>query len=308
MSYSKKMWSMDAQQSGRVDAEEEAISFSKEDEFLCHLTQEEKECLGFLIETIDALEVDLEEDDKEGATVGEGTIGDGFYEFLGMVCSTRPTDKAADEPGTCDYAIGKASAVATSPATEKANIRSMAAVPGLGPTPNQKATAERDEKQKKLLKYQGSEATMGLESKSTKQSRVSRIDEQCPSRSLTLLPAHARKFDTILRSGVSVQELRAQVLARLSGSAQQQPGSQTEGLATQSHSVRLLGMPEQRAARQVALQRLGLWKLATGTPGSTDSTSARPLATENPQKSASPQSPMETDHKAALKKLGLLNL
>ncbi|XP_059800775.1 uncharacterized protein LOC132378075 isoform X2 [Hypanus sabinus] len=291
MSYSKNMWSMDAQQSGRVDAEEEAITFSKEDEFLCHLSQEEKECLGFLIETIDALEVDLEEDDKEGATMGEGTIGDGFYEFLGMVCSTRPTDKAAgpDESGTCDYAIGKAGAVATSPATEKANIRSMAAVPGLDPTPNQKATAERDEKQKKLLKYQGSEATMGLESKSTK---LSRIDEQCPSRSLTLLPAHARKFDTILRSGVSVQELRAQVLARLSGSAQQQPGSQTEGLATQSHSVRLLGVPEQRATRQLALQK----------PGSTDSTSARP------QKSASPQSPMERDHEAALKKLGLLNL
>ncbi|XP_072136950.1 uncharacterized protein [Mobula birostris] len=299
---------MDAQQSRQVNAEEEAITFSKEDEFLCHLSQEEKECLGFLIETIDALEVDLEEDDKEGATMGEGTIGDGFYEFLGMVCSTQPTEEAADESGTCDYAIGKADEIATSLATEKANIRSMAVVPGLGPTPNQKATAEGDKKQKKLLKYQGSEATMGLESDTTKQSRASRIDEQSPSRSLTLLPAHARKFDTILRSGVSVQELRAQVLARLSGSAQQQPGGQTEGLATQSHSLRLLGTPEQRAARQVALQRLGLWKLASGAPSSTDATSAQPLTTENSQKSASPQSPMEADREAALKKLGLLNL
>ncbi|XP_078269953.1 uncharacterized protein LOC144601610 [Rhinoraja longicauda] len=301
-----------AQESGRVDTEEETAIYSKEDEFLSHLSQQEKECLGFLIETIDALEVDLEDDDKEGATMGDGIIGDGFYEFLGMVCSTRPPKEKArpneSRPCVIAGAIGNVDPVASSPAAEMVNVRGLASIPGLGPTPKQMATTKRDKKQVKKLKYQGSEGAMGLESGATGESSVSRPDEQGSHRSLTLLPAHAKKFDTILRSGVSVQELRAQVLARLSGSAQKQPGSQLEGLAAHSDSLRLLGTPEQRAARQDALQRMGLWKLTGDASRANDAASAQPLATEKAQKSTSPPSAAEKDSEAALKKLGLLSL
>ncbi|XP_069792348.1 uncharacterized protein [Narcine bancroftii] len=290
-----------AQESGRVNVEEDASAFSKGDEFLSHLTQEEKECLGFLIETIDALEVDLEEEEKEGATKGDGAIGDGFYEFLGMVYTTRPAKESGD-PGAGDDVgiIGQVDAVGSSTGAEMANARGMVSVPGLGPTPNRAATTEGDAKQK----CQGSEATIGLEFNTASQP-VS--DEQSTPRSLTLLPAHARKFDTILRSGVSVQELRAQVLARLSGSAQKKPSGQVEGLVAQSDSLRLLGTPEQRAARQDALQRLGLWKFTGGAASRNDTACTQPLAAEKAQKPSS-QSPTEEDHEAALKKLGLLNL
>lgn len=297
-----------AQESGSVNTEEEAATYSKEDEFLSHLSQEEKECLGFLIETIDALEVDLEDDDKEG----DGIIGDGFYEFLGMVCSTRPTKEKArpNESRPCDIVgvVGNVEPVASSPVAEMVNVRGLASIPGLGPTPKQKATTKGDKKQVKKLKYHGSEDAMGLESGAPGQSWVSEPDEQGSPRSLTLLPAHAKKFDTILRSGVSVHELRAQVLARLSGSAQKQPSSQLEGLAAHSDSLRLLGSPEQRAARQDALQRLGLWKLTGDASRGNDAVSTQPLATEKAQKSTSPPSAAEKDREAALKKLGLLNL
>ncbi|XP_067855190.1 proline and serine-rich protein 2-like [Heptranchias perlo] len=299
-----------AQESGRVNTEGEAATFSKEDEFLRHLSHEEKECLSFLIETIDSLEVELEEDDEEGVTKGDSIISDGFYEFLGMVCSTRQTDGTAgpDDAGSCDNVgtIRNVDTFTSSPPAEMINNRDTESVPGLYTTPNQTAASEEGMKEKEPIKHRGSETTIAFESNISNQSRDTSPDEQRSPRTLTLLPAHAKKFDTILRSGVSVQELRAQVLARLSGSGQR-PSSQVAGLAAQPNSLRLLGGPEQKAARQEALQRLGLWKF-TGGLSNSNSSSSQTLAMEGAQQSKSPQSPTEKDHEEALKKLGLLNL
>ncbi|XP_078399362.1 uncharacterized protein LOC144681558 [Cetorhinus maximus] len=300
-----------AQESGRLNTEGEAATLSKEDEFLRHLSQEEKECLSFLIETIDSLEVELEEDDEEGVMKGDSTISDGFYEFLGMVCGTRQTEDAAgpDDAGVCDNVgiIGNVDVITSHPPAQRINNRGMESVPVVDTRPNQTATFEEGKKEEST-KHLGSETMIALGSNVSNQSRETTPDEQSSPRTLTLLPAHAKKFDTILRSGVSVQELRAQVLARLSGSGQKKPSSQVEGLAAQSNSLRLLGRPEQKAARQDALQRLGLLKFTGGLSNSNNSSSSQPLATEGTQQLKSPQSPTEKDHKKALKKLGLLNL
>ncbi|XP_041048080.1 uncharacterized protein LOC121280298 [Carcharodon carcharias] len=280
-----------AQESGRLSTEGEAATLSKEDEFLRHLSQEEKECLSFLIETIDSLEVELEEDDEEGVMKGDSTISDGFYEFLGMVCGTRQTEDTAgpDDAGVCDNVgvIGNVEAITSHPSAQRINNRSMESVPVVDTTPNQTATFEEGKKEKESMKHQGSETMIALGSNVSNQSRETAPDEQSSPRTLTLLPAHAKKFDTILRSGVSVQELRAQVLARLSGSGQKKPSSQVEGLAAQSNSLRLLGRPEQKAARQDALQRLGLLKFTGGLSNSNNSSSSQPLETEGTQQFSS---------------------
>ncbi|XP_078059507.1 uncharacterized protein LOC144485134 [Mustelus asterias] len=300
-----------AQEGGRFNTEGEAATLSKEDEFLRHLSQEEKECLSFLIETIDSLEVELEEDDEEGVTKGESTISDGFYEFLGMVCSTRQTEDTADtdDVGSCDSGgiIGNVDVVTSSPSAQWINNQGTELVPVVDTTPDQTAAFEEGKKEESA-KHQGSETMIALESNASNQYKEIASDEHSSSRTLTLLPAHAKKFDTILRSGVSVQELRAQVLARLGGSGQKKPSSQVEGLAAQSNSLRLLGRPEQKAARQDALQRLGLLKFTGGLSNSNNSSSSssQPLGTEGTQQLKSP--PAEKDHKEALKKLGLLNL
>ncbi|XP_038668320.1 uncharacterized protein LOC119973874 [Scyliorhinus canicula] len=296
------------QESGRFNTEGEAATLSKEDEFLRHLSQEEKECLSFLIETIDSLEVELEADDEEGVTKGESTISDGFYEFLGMVCSTRQTEDTADPDvaGCCDNIgiIGNVDVITSNPPDLRINNRGPELVSVVDSAPNQTAL-EEGKKEKESMKRQRSETATALEPKVLNQSReTASSDDQSSARALTLLPAHAKKFDTILRSGVSVQELRAQVLARLSESGQKKPATQVEGLAAQSNSLRLLGRPEQKAARQDALQRLGLLKFTGGLSNiSNSSTSSQPLGTEG-----TPQPPTEKDHKEALKKLGLLNL
>ncbi|XP_067908114.1 uncharacterized protein [Heterodontus francisci] len=286
-------------------------SGSREDAFLCHLSQDEKECLSFLIETIDSLEVELEEDDEEEVMKEDSIINDGFYEFLGMVCSTHQTEATAgpDDAGNCDNIgiIGNVDTITSSPPAQMISNRGLESVPVVDATFNQTAASEEG-KEKEPMKYQGSETAIALGSNASDQSRETTSDEQSSTRTLTLLPAHAKKFDTILRSGVSVQELRAQVLARLNGSVQKKPSSQVEGLAVQSNSLRLLGGPEQKAARQDALQRLGLWKLTGGFSNSNSSSSSQSLATEEAQQLKSPQSPTEKDHKEALKKLGLLNL
>ncbi|XP_048403372.1 uncharacterized protein LOC125460227 [Stegostoma tigrinum] len=300
------------QASGRTNAEEEATTLSKEDEFLRHLSQEEKECLSYLIETIDSLDVDLEQDDEEGLTKGDGVISDGFYEFLGMVCSSRQTKDTASADGaaTCDSIgiIGNVDTISSSSPAQVISDKDTESIPVGDTTPNQATTFKESKQRKESMKHQGCETIIALETKPSDQSRETSTDEQSSSRTLTLLPAHAKKFDTILRSGVSVQELRAQVLARLSGSGQKKPSGQMEGLAAQSDSLRLLGRPEQKAARQDALQRLGLVKFAGGFSNSNNSSSSQPFATEGTQQLKSLQSPKETDHREALKKLGLLNL
>ncbi|XP_043563686.1 uncharacterized protein LOC122558870 isoform X2 [Chiloscyllium plagiosum] len=300
------------QTSGRSNTEEEAMTLSKEDEFLRHLSQEEKECLSFLIETIDSLEVELEQDDDEGLAKGDATISDGFYEFLGMVCSTRQTEDtaSADVAAPCDSIgiIGNVDIITASPPAQVISNRDTKSNSVVDTTPNQTAAFKDSKQGKESMRHQGSETIIALETKPSDQSKATPSDEQSSSRTLTLLPAHSKKFDTILRSGVSVQELRAQVLARLSGSSQKKPSGQMESLASQSDSLRLLGRPEQKAARQDALQRLGLVKFTGGLSNSNNPSILQPFATEGTQQLKSSQSPKETGHRESLKKLGLLNL
>ncbi|XP_072328980.1 uncharacterized protein [Scyliorhinus torazame] len=211
-----------------------------------------------------------------------------------------------DVAGCCDNIgiIGNVDVITSNPPALGINNRGPELVSVVDIAPNQTAF-EEGKKEKESMKRQGSETTTALEPKVSNQFRETASgDDQSSARALTLLPAHAKKFDTILRSGVSVQELRAQVLARLSDAGQKKPATQVEGLAAQSNSLRLLGRPEQKAARQDALQRLGLLKCTGGLSNiSNSSTSPQPLVTEG-----TPQPPTEKDHKEALKKLGLLNL
>lgn len=69
-----------------------------------------------------------------------------------------------------------------------------------------------------------------------------------PARSANSHPAHSKKFDTILKSGVNVQELRLRFLHHLDNSAPaKQPANDTVRLLTDA----------QRSTRDEAMQKLG---------------------------------------------------
>lgn len=81
-----------------------------------------------------------------------------------------------------------------------------------------------------------------------RRSDLYRPQAKCPPRSANSHPTHLKKFDTILKSGVNVQELRSRFLHHLDSSAPAKPPAKD--------AVRLLSNA-QRSTRDEALQKLG---------------------------------------------------
>eukprot|EP00062_Callorhinchus_milii_P006048 gi/632946802/ref/XP_007888738.1/ PREDICTED: uncharacterized protein LOC103176784 [Callorhinchus milii] len=260
------------------------MASKQEDTFLSYLTQEEKECLGFLIETIDSLEV--EDDGVAVLSKGDDTISN---EFLDMMCGNHQIEATADGDEThCSGHESKSANSVAMTVSSKINDGATGSASGSHPT------AEEQEREK-AVKRSGS----GFQSMVSNLSQETSYLEQRPIRSLALMPAHAKKFDTILRSGVSVQELRARVVALLDGTEQESPDSRPKGPAIQSNSFRLLRGLEHKAAQWEALHKLGLLKCSESSAVST-SYSLHALNTDRGQAHSMPglsETPAENDHK-----------
>ncbi|KAM4022137.1 uncharacterized protein ACNLHF_027373 isoform 2-T2 [Anomaloglossus baeobatrachus] len=86
-------------------------------------------------------------------------------------------------------------------------------------------------------------------------------------------PSHLRKFDTIMRSGVNVQELRARFIHQQANPSFEDTSKETELSLTSKQLPQ--ATCNQMSTRQEALQKLGLLKLnqsSTNTPEELHST------------------------------------
>ncbi|OCT85878.1 uncharacterized protein LOC108714685 isoform X2 [Xenopus laevis] len=191
------------------EASDEKSNLESEDFFLT-LTEEERECLQYLLKTIDSLEDDNQEDSKDPNT-NQDTIDD----FA----------NSAQHEGNLDR--------------------------------NQRGLSESTKTADKT-DYEPSVSKMRI---------IKSFSEDFPGRSITVTsdgghkstsshPSHLRKFDTIMRSGVNVQELRARFIS------EQEPSPM--GDHTKSSGAAGAKQPpvpwNPKSPRQEALQKLGLLK------------------------------------------------
>ncbi|KAG9483486.1 hypothetical protein GDO78_009416 [Eleutherodactylus coqui] len=179
------------------------------EDFLCRLTDEEKECLQYLLATIDSLDQDEDENTNNDPDTNE---------------------KLSNSTGLQDV------------------DRSRKSLP---------------ESVKKSSKAEH-------EPRSTKMKMIKSFSEDSPGLSITVTPDkgqkstnshpnHLRKFDTIMRSGVNVQQLRARFIRQQGSSSFEDAFKETE-LSSASKEppqvIRNLMSP-----REEALQKLGLLKI-----------------------------------------------
>lgn len=187
------------------------------EDFFSRLTDEEKECLQYLLETIDSLDQDEDENANNDPDTNEQLRNSAGLQDLdrsqrGLTESVKQSDKTEHDPT------------------------------------------------------------------STKMKIVKSFSEDCPGLSITVTPdtgqkstsshpSHLRKFDTIMRSGVNVQELRARFIRQQGNSSFEDASKGTEpSLASKQ-------LPQatrnQMSPRQEALQKLGLLNINqsnTNTP------------------------------------------
>ncbi|XP_039627688.1 uncharacterized protein LOC120540733 [Polypterus senegalus] len=252
----------------------------KEDtDIFSYLSNEERECLNYLMDTIDSLEMELMIEEKEKRKENGSTF-------------TCHPEEHMEIPSPADVQ-------------------------------SQKLTVEDNKHnfhhQMPASYQQDTSSSINFECLSPRSSRSTNM--QC---------AQTRKFDTILRSGVSVQELRAQVLARFNGSVQEDACGQQE--PTHSTTACFPDGLDLKSSRAEALQRLGFGKRSQslsqqeilgdlpisqlssadqtlGLIGQDNSHSLPYNSTD--RRSSIPRSPSsvtDKDHHEALKKLGLLKL
>ncbi|XP_056380736.1 uncharacterized protein LOC130275990 isoform X2 [Hyla sarda] len=199
------------------------------EDFLCRLTDEEKECLQYLLETIDSLDQDEDEN-------------------------------ANNDP-------------------DKEHLRNSAGLQDLDR--NQKGLTE-NVKQSDKTEQDPSPSKMKI---------VKSFSEDCPGLSITVTPDtgqkstgshpnHLRKFDTIMRSGVNVQELRARFI-RQQGNASFEEASKVTELSSSSKQLPQV-THNRMSPRQEALQKLGLLQI-------------------NQSKINTPEEPHGTDQNSAVK-------
>ncbi|XP_053143696.1 uncharacterized protein LOC128341517 [Hemicordylus capensis] len=203
---------------------------SSDEDALSGLRPEEKECLEFLLQTIENLDGDLLEADEEGSP--EKTAGS-----LG----------AEDQ---CNISVGSS--------TQQSGFAEAAtAKPGPGPMV--------------------SKVKMTLSEESGSQCRP---DSFCPkakgpARLGDSHPAHFRKFDTIMRSGVNVQELRSRFLLHLESPAAVKGPMEAAAAAFREPTLLPAG---QKSPRDEALQKLGLLQRNASFPNT--SRHLMPMATQ----------------------------
>ncbi|KAM8931184.1 uncharacterized protein RCH25_007115 [Pelodytes ibericus] len=179
------------------------------EDFFAQLTDEEKECLQYLLETIDSLE-----DDDENANLDKED-----REHFGNSTDTH-TERKFEQ-----------------------NLRRLS---------------------------EGAKVSDLIEPEqpsSSKMKIIKSFSEDCPGFSITVSPetgqrsagshpSHLRKFDTIMKSGVNVQELRARFIRQ-----QANPSSEDHTKGPELSGASKEAIPVTRnpmSARQEALQKLGL--------------------------------------------------
>ncbi|KAK6480579.1 proline and serine-rich protein 2-like [Huso huso] len=242
-----------------------------DEDIFSYLSNEEQECLKYLMDTIDSLEADMVADDQEERT---GTHCP-YVLFL---------DNADDRDGGPN--IEPEQEEVTPAAEEPQN-----------PNP---VTADHNHQ---------------LEMPTSAPLDIPAIRPQTLvsprlARSSSHQPAHVRKFDTILRSGVSVQELRAQVLARFGGTCTDESSNLREG--PRSPTSLFPEGSDFNSPRVDALQKLGFLKTPEEAPTPPGSPREQKYSQSPPDSTmSSPQMSStieDKDHQEALKKLGLLRL
>ncbi|XP_026573718.1 uncharacterized protein LOC113447634 [Pseudonaja textilis] len=180
----------------------------EDEDFLSGLNPEEKECLGFLIQTINNLDKEVSEDNEWRHEETEGSLGSQDQCQHHVICSMPQQSKFGEDapwkPAAC-------------PAVTKS----------------------------KMIKSHSVECD---EIALRRWSDLYHPPVKFPPRLANSHPTHLKKFDTILKSGVNVQELRSRFLHHHDSSAPvKQPAKD---------SVRRLSSA-QRSMRDEALHKLG---------------------------------------------------
>ncbi|KAG8557265.1 hypothetical protein GDO81_018388 [Engystomops pustulosus] len=188
------------------------------EDFFCRLTDEEKECLQYLLETIDSLDQDEDENannDPDEQSRNSSGLQDIDRSRKGLTESTKPPHKTEHDP------------------TSSSKMKIVKSFSEDGPGLSITVTPDTGQK------------------------------------STSSHPSHLRKFDTIMRSGVNVQELRARFI-RQQGNSSFEDNSKGTELSLASKQLPQ-GNRNQMSPRQEALQKLGLLKINqnpnTDTPG-----------------------------------------
>ncbi|XP_040214831.1 uncharacterized protein LOC120945051 [Rana temporaria] len=192
---------------GEEKALEDDATIQGED-FLSCLTDEEKECLQYLLETIDSLDQDEDENANSDHDTGE---------------HLRNSTASLQDRNT--------------------KLKSLSESVKL----SEKAEQVQTPSKMKIVKSY-SEDSPGFSIT---------VSPDTGQRSTSSHPSHLRKFDTIMRSGVNVQELRARFV--------RQPGSSMFEESSKETSMSSKQLPQAArnpvSPRQEALQKLGLLKL-----------------------------------------------
>ncbi|KAM4651242.1 uncharacterized protein O3C94_013774 isoform 1-T2 [Discoglossus pictus] len=188
------------------------------EDFLSRLTAEERECLQYLLETIDSLDADDHDEEQNANTTQD--IRTGLSRSLDSDGNITKTLKGLND----------------------------------GSAPLDKTEHDPSPTKMKIIKS---------------------FSEDCPGCSITVTPelaprsssshpSHLRKFDTIMRSGVNVQELRARFIHHQDNSSidDNSRGSDLSAASKQLPQV----SRNQKSPRQEALQKLGLLKRKQSNP------------------------------------------
>ncbi|XP_053234487.1 uncharacterized protein LOC128408572 [Podarcis raffonei] len=205
---------------------------SKYDEdFFSGLSPEEKDCLENLLQTIDSLDEDLLDDEEEEAKEEEDEVS--HQELAEPLGAEDQCKDSVDSRVLQSTSVEAASAKPSSPRPALSKI-----------------------KMTKSFSEESADITL-------RRSRPNPSPPRGPRRLAESHPAYFRKFDTIMRSGVNVQELRSRFLHhRDISTAVRGP---TEGaVGTDKQPLPLPG--GQRSPRDEALQKLGLFQRISSVP------------------------------------------
>ncbi|XP_043934653.1 uncharacterized protein LOC122807736 [Protopterus annectens] len=221
----------------------------KNEDNVGHLSSEEQECLQYLSDTITQLEMELNtEDICDSADLDNNEIN---YD------GSRETDAAPSISSKDDSDVTAAQNPfgVTTPSTLEVD----------------KIVNPGDEMEETCPSIDAENVT----SSACNGPQISSQSTPKLPRSPNLHPAYVKKFDTILRSGVSVQELRAQVLARLDGSCHEEQQSPRDALRLSvTGCTNNAGGLEQKSPREEALEKLGFVKKSQSSPISPNKTIA----------------------------------
>ncbi|CAI5767669.1 Hypothetical predicted protein [Podarcis lilfordi] len=204
------------------------------EDFFSGLSPEEKECLENLLQTIDSLDEDLLDDDDEEEEGGGG--GGGSHQELAEPLGAEDQCKdSVDSRMLQSTSVEAASAKPSSPRPALSKIKMTKSL---------------------------SEESAGITPRRSRPNPSS-PKSKGPHRLAESHPAYFRKFDTIMRSGVNVQELRSRFLHHLDSSTAVR-GPTEDAVGTDKHPLPLPG--GQRSPRDEALQKLGLFQRISSVP------------------------------------------